>query len=160
MMLLVHNPRISLDEIWNWPHTQRTGRKRSRPLQIGSFNKQGDLHTRFILGGHKMSRSPHPPCQNLQVYTEALTRFSHIYCSDGFNNMLLSQGCILEMAPTVGMVGRVYVPRIGEKVRSLWLPGAALGSTRGHVLLMTCSNNEWISLTNVYFFLTLQIHRT
>lgn len=32
--------------------------------------------------------------------------FSHIHCSDGLNNTLVSQGCVLRTAPTVGMVVR------------------------------------------------------
>lgn len=37
--------------------------KRGRPLQIvGSrFNKQGNIYERLVLGGHKTSRSLHPP---------------------------------------------------------------------------------------------------
>lgn len=37
--------------------------------------------------------------------------YSDIFSPDGLNNTLLFQGFILEMAPSVGTVGRVYVPR-------------------------------------------------
>ena len=48
----------------------------------------------------------------LKVYIKALTGFSHIYRSDCLNNTLLSQGCILEMAPFVRTVGGTYIPRM------------------------------------------------
>ena len=65
------------------------------------------------------------PHQDLKVSIEALTEFSHMYCPDGLINTLLSQGCVFEMAPTVGRVGGIYIPRTGEQVRSLRLPGSS-----------------------------------
>lgn len=62
----------------------------------GKFNKQRSLHTRLLLGGHKISGSPRPP----EVCVENLTGFSHIYSPDGLNSTLLSQSCILELAPS------------------------------------------------------------
>ena len=77
----------------------------------GSFNKQGILHRRLVLGGCKLSKSLHPPTRILKVYIEALTGFSHIFSPGGLNNSaFLSQGYILEMAPSVGMVGRIRIP--------------------------------------------------
>lgn len=75
------------------------------PLQTDSFNKQRNL-TRFILGSARWVDL----CtqQNLQVYIEALTGFSYVYHPDGLNT-LLSQGCILEMAPAVETVGERYI---------------------------------------------------
>lgn len=35
-------------------------------LVDGMFNKQGNLHTRLVLGSHKMSRSLHPPAKSYQ----------------------------------------------------------------------------------------------
>ena len=46
-----------------------------------------------------------PTRQNLQVYIETLIGFSHVHSLDGLSNTLLSQGCILETAPRVGIVG-------------------------------------------------------
>jgi len=88
----------------------------------GSFNKQGKLHIRLVLGGRKMSRSLHLPTRILRVYIEALMGFSHIQSPDGLNNTFLSQGYILEMAPTMGRVSRTYIPRRGERLRSLQFP--------------------------------------
>lgn len=45
----------------------------------GSFNKQGNLLTRLVLVGHKMSRSWHPVARIINVYIEALAGFSHIW---------------------------------------------------------------------------------
>ena len=72
----------------------------------GSFGKQGNLHTRLALGGCKMSRAPQPPTRILGFYTEALTGSSHVFHPDGPNNALLSQGCVLYVAPGAGKVGR------------------------------------------------------
>jgi len=69
-----------------------------------------------------MSRSPYPSARVLKVYIEALTRMRYIHCQMVSIN-LLSQGCVLEMAPTVGTVGRIYIPRTRERVRSIQLPG-------------------------------------
>ena len=60
-----------------------------------------------------MSRSPYLPARILEVYIEALTGFSHVYCPDGLSNTILSQGYLLVIAPTVGTMGREYIPRTG-----------------------------------------------
>ena len=44
--------------------------------------------------------------------------FSYISCPDGYSNTLLSPSCVLGTAPTVGMVGGPYIPRIGEEAMS------------------------------------------
>ena len=91
-------------------------------LVSGSFNQQGSLHMRLVLGGCKMSRSPHLPARILKVYIEVLTGFSHEFSPDGLNNILISQGCALEMAPAMGKAdkhpfqgqGRGEEPQIGQ----------------------------------------------
>ena len=72
----------------------------------GSFNKQGNLHTRLILGGWKMSRSTHLPARILKVYTKDLTGFSHIYHPEGLNSTPLSQSCVLENGSHCGNGGQ------------------------------------------------------
>lgn len=42
-----------------------------------------------------------------------------MYHLDDLNSTLLSQGCTLEVAPSAGMVGRAYIPSIGEEAKSL-----------------------------------------
>lgn len=43
--------------------------------------------------------------------------FSHVHSPDSLSDPILSQVCILEMAPSVGTMGRMYIPRTGELVR-------------------------------------------
>ena len=93
----------------------------------GRFNKQGNLHTRPVLGRHRTSRSWHPPTGILQVYVAALTGFGQGHFPEGLNTTPLSQGCLLKRAPTVGMEGREYIPRAGAG-RSLQMPGSELRS--------------------------------
>ena len=56
-------------------------------LAGGNFNEQGSLHMRLVWGEFKTNTSLHPPTG---IYIEALTGFSHIYCPDVLNNILLS----------------------------------------------------------------------
>lgn len=74
----------------------------------GRFHKQRNLCTRLVLGGCRVDRI-------LKVYTEALTGFSHVVTPDGLNSTLLSQGCVLELALTVGTVSRMSLPRTGNR---------------------------------------------
>ena len=74
---------------------------------------------KLILGGCKISRSWPPPARISKVYTEAFTGVSYIFCPDGFNNILLSQGCVLKVATNTGFVVRTFIPRTGERVGSL-----------------------------------------
>lgn len=60
-------------------------------------------------------------CQNLYVPTEALMVFSHLHHPDGLKNTVLYQAWILETAPNVGMVGRMYILSTRESVRSSWV---------------------------------------
>ena len=71
-----------------------------------------------------MNISLHSSNRVLKGYIETLTVFSHLLSPDSLNDALLSQGYIFGTAPTVGTVGRVYIPRTEEEVRSLRLPGS------------------------------------
>jgi len=66
-----------------------------------------------------MSRSLCLPTRVLKVYTEAFTGFSHIWGTGGLKSMLLFQGYILGIAPTMGMGSKMYIPRSAERVRSI-----------------------------------------
>ena len=57
-----------------------------------------------------MGRSLHQATRSLEVYIEVLTGFSHVFSPHSLNNTILSQGYVLEMAPTVG---RGYSPKVG-----------------------------------------------
>ena len=84
---------------------------------------------RLVLGSCKTSKFVHLPARILKVSMEALTGLSHTYHPDGLNNTVLSQGCVLETA------GRMCIPRTGEGVRSLQLPGSSSRvSQRSHPL--------------------------
>ena len=61
-----------------------------------------------------ISRSFQLPMTILKFYIEALTGFSHINHPDCLNTTSLSQECVLGTAPSVGMVGRIYIPRTGD----------------------------------------------
>lgn len=83
---------------------------------------------RLVLSRAQGVVSMHPPARILKVYLEALTRFSHVCCPDDLT--LLFQGCILEMAPPVGMVEGTYSPRTGKGMKNLQLPGSCSGVNR------------------------------
>ena len=80
-------------------------------------------------------------CQILKVYIEALTGFSHVYCPDGLNITLLSQGCVFGTVLTVGMMGRMYILGIGEGITTSNSPKPVHRLTDGHILSMAYSNN-------------------
>lgn len=105
-------------------HMQRTGRdRRIRALQCvgGKFNKQEHLYRRLILSGCEEELST--PALSLKVYIEALTGISH---------MLLSQSCIPQQC--------IYAK---DRRGCLELATAQVYlGVRGHILLMTSSNNK------------------
>lgn len=57
-----------------------------------------------------------PTHQNLKSYIGVLIGFKHIFSPGNLNNNLLSQGYVLETAPSVGKVGRLYIPKAGKEV--------------------------------------------
>ena len=67
----------------------------------------------LVLGGRKTRTSPHPPGRVLKVY-RGLSGVKSPYLPDGLNSRLLSQGYVLETAPCVGMMVRIYIPRTRE----------------------------------------------
>lgn len=66
-------------------------------------------------------------CQIMTVYTKTLTGFSHIHCHDGFNNILLAQGCILENGFHCGNEDRVHIPRTGDQEELPIVQGQLVG---------------------------------
>lgn len=90
-------------------------------LVSGSFNNQGNLLTRLVLVGCKMSSSPPPTHLILKSLYRGLTGvqgLSRVYHPGGLNNTLLSQDYVVEVAPAMGTLGGVYIPRTRERVRS------------------------------------------
>lgn len=70
---------------------------------------------KFVLGGFKPSRPLYLPKRNLKVYMKAITGFDYVISPDGLNITFLSPGHILEIAPTVELVSRVYIPKMGRR---------------------------------------------
>lgn len=92
-----------------------------------------------------MSRSPHQVTQILKVYTEVLTRFTHIYHSNDLNNTWFSQGYILENGSHCGKGEENEHSK--DKRESEEPPISQLVSQ--HVLSMTSSNNWGILGTTI-----------
>lgn len=67
----------------------------------GWLNKQGNLLTRLVLGGHKKNSFPTCPPES-NFYIEALSAFSHLYGPDSLHPTFLSQGWILAAASESG----------------------------------------------------------
>lgn len=94
-IMLIHNLVSSpvLHEIHPSMMMSRRDRKKREDHSrlVGKrLNKQGNLHTRLVLGGHKMSRFTQPLTGFLKVYIEALTKFSHLFSPSGLNATSLS----------------------------------------------------------------------
>ena len=65
---------------------------------------------------------------------EVSTEFSHMYNTDGFSSTLPSQGSALRTAIAVGMIGRVYILRTGEELKSL--PSISQVLLMGHLVVV------------------------
>ena len=89
---------------------------KDRSLQINRW--QRNLHT---------SRYLCPPARILKVYIEDLTEFSHVI------SLTISIPHCFPKA-SVGIIGRIYIPRTGKRVTSLQLHGS-----NSHVNQQSCS---------------------
>lgn len=94
--LLVHNLRRLPGEIWEQSlYTENRGRPKKEAdhsvLVGGRFNPQGNLNTWLVLASYNTIYNHLPNLKSL----ETLTSFSHIYCPDGLNTILLCQSCVL-----------------------------------------------------------------
>lgn len=94
----------------DWKRRQATPAWKEASLISKGFTQEAclrQLHHRLV------SARAH---QNLEfIYDGTLTEFSHLYCPDDLNNLLPSQGCVLKMAGTTGMIGRTYKDREGTR---------------------------------------------
>lgn len=77
----------------------------------GSVHKEGKLQMRLVFSGGR-TRSAHLPARVSKVHIELISIWSRIPARC-LKNTSLSQGCIIEMAPTMGMVDSSYVSREG-----------------------------------------------
>lgn len=101
----------------NWSlDVESKERRKRQPLQRGRWQDEPmrELNSEACLGYHKTGRSPDLPPRILKICIVVLMGLSHVYCLDGLNNALLSPGCDLGTAPTLGPVGGVGTPRIRE----------------------------------------------
>ena len=110
------------------PYTQRERRDQRKRQTSPDWKVAGVISKGTYLQGLSWAAARWvglctPPGKILKVFIEALTGFIHIFSSGSLNSTLFSQGCILEMTPSAGTVGRMSIPRIGEW-RSMWLPGS------------------------------------
>lgn len=102
---------------------QGENRGRGRLFQIGSGRFNKGTYLRGLSWAVPDGRSLPPSARILKVI-EALTGFNHVFSRVGLGNTLLAQGCMLEMAVSMGIVSSTYIPRTEEGVRSLLLPGS------------------------------------
>lgn len=108
--LLVHNFRRTPSEIQNWSLWGEGRTKKmaghSR-LASGRFGKKGNSHSRLVMSGPKVSRSPHAH-RKFKSLHRGLNWVSHIFSPDGLNKTLPSQGYVLERAPRVKIVSNIH----------------------------------------------------
>lgn len=89
----------------------------------GLINRR--LTCQACIGGPRMRGSLHLPARRLRIYTEAWTRFMytiHLVSAMHFSLKIVS----MNVASTVGMAGRMYVPRTGRSDEPLFFWGPAL----------------------------------
>ena len=93
-------------------------------MEVREKSKPKIDHSRLVGDRFNMQRNLHisrylcPPARILKVYIEDLMEFSHIISS----TVSISH-CSLKAS--VGIVGRIYIPRTGEGVTSLQLHGSS-----------------------------------
>lgn len=118
-----------LGEICKWPpYTESKDRVKKHTghcrLVGGRFNKWGNLHRRFVLGGHRRLDLCTRPPGSWKFTLKALTGFSHTHHPDGLNNTLLVRLHFLEQSHCGnGKWGVQFHGRGG--VRSVRLPGSS-----------------------------------
>ena len=99
--------------------------ERGRPLQISlrNFDKQGNcllpLFTRLLLSGQKTHRSSYAPARTLKVHTETLPGFRQYSVQMGSTTCCSRKAASFIMAPTMGTVGRMHIPRAGQEKKNL-----------------------------------------
>lgn len=100
-----------------------------RPLQTGQWHLQETKWLTSKAGlGCKTCRPLCPATRISGVYRGLIWGQSRTW--PHLNTSLPSQGHVLGAVPTVGAVGRTYVPKTGKEVRSLQLPRSAHWSLR------------------------------
>ena len=116
--------RIQSGDCWfaNWsPYMEGKERLKKQAdyssLVGGRFTKQGNLHSRVVLGSHKPSRSSHLPARTLQVYLG----LKWIQCKWSQQHIGLSRLCPWKWLPLWEQWAELTFQG-WEGVRSLQLP--------------------------------------
>lgn len=128
--VLVHKCGSCLGEIWKWtPYTKDKERLKKEAdhfrLVGGSFNQQGNLHSRLVLGGCKMSRSLYWPTRILEVYRQRPTRTQSCTQSRWSQPYYSLKVTSLKPVPLWERWAEQYIPRTGsssEVMFSWWPP--------------------------------------
>lgn len=118
---------------WTW-RARRAG-ERCRALQVlsDSFNDQGNLHTKLVLGNCKMSISLQSPTRILKVYR------AHTHSPRNTTPCSLKTES-LKTALTVWKVSKTYSPRTREGAGAISSLGLACKLFTADVLSMSSSN--------------------
>lgn len=119
-----------------------------RPLQVSgwkvSHTKEFNIQGLSWAATRKTSTSPHPSATILNVYIEAFTGLSRVYCPDGLNSTSLSQGCVLENSSLSGNSGQnIYSKDRGGSEEHL----IAWVQVCDHPAFMS---SHWLSPTQAY----------
>ena len=90
----------------------------------------------------------HPHWPNLQSSYRGLQWIQSYISSRCSQQYLLSQGCVPEAAPSMRTMGRTYIPRTENRVRSLQLPGFNSHNNQRSCLLSDhlqypCRKEKW-----------------
>ena len=114
----------------NWPPYREGKEKlrqeadRSRSVD-GSFQKQENLWMRFVLGSQKINRNPQAAARILEVSTKLLAKFHHTSSPYGSTTHYCLKTVNLKTAPSMGTMGRTYIPKTKVGVRTLKMPGSS-----------------------------------
>lgn len=123
--MLVWKLKGFLGEIWNWLCTQRIRRDWGKGGASLGWREAGlrtkELHARPVLGGLKMSRSPHAPTRIFEAFIDAL-----MWVISPWTIQMVSIAlCFLKSGPWKcshwGNYGWKIHSKDGEDMQSLWL---------------------------------------
>ena len=92
------------------------------------------------MGGHRVSRSLHPPVRILKSLYQGLKGVQSHTIQMVLATPYSLKAASSKMAPTVRRVGRMYIPRTGEGVRNILMSGSSSWVRWQSCLLMTSSN--------------------
>lgn len=123
------------------PSKERPKKEEDHTRLVGAtFNKQGNLPTSLSWAAARWDLHTHLSNPE-SLYRGLNWAESHIYLTDSLHTFSLKT-VSLKMAPTVGMVGRLHIPRTGEGRGASDCPGPILRPAGGCVFSISSSNRE------------------